>query len=147
MSTGSMPIAGHPDLAEMRARYERAAETATAQVADGVVVLAGLFVALSPWIAGFSARTPSLAVNNLVTGLAIGVLGLSFATAYHRTHGIAWTCPLLGVWSIVSVFVISGTVITTSTVLCNVIGGAVALVAGLGAMAPAMSPAARGRQT
>jgi hypothetical protein len=81
--------------------------------------------------------TPSLALNNLVTGLAATVLGLSFAAAYHRTHGIAWTCPVLGVWTIVAVFVMSGSVITASTVLCNVIGGAVLILAGLGTMAPA----------
>ncbi|MBB5156545.1 SPW repeat protein [Saccharopolyspora phatthalungensis] len=135
--SGSTPIVGHPDLAEMRLRYERAAETPTAQVADGLAVLAGLFVALSPWITGFAARTPSLTVNNLVVGLTAALLGLSFAAAYHRTHGIAWTCPVLGVWTIVAVFVMSGTVVVTSTVLCNVIGGAILILAGLGIMAPA----------
>ena len=137
--SSSTPIAGHPDLAEMRMRYERASETSIAQVADGLVVLGGLFVALSPWITGFSATTPSLALNNLVTGLVAAVLGLSFAAAYHRTHGIAWTCPVLGIWTIVAVFVMSGTAITTSTTLSNVIGGAVLVLAGLGTMAPAMT--------
>ncbi|MCI2421812.1 SPW repeat protein [Saccharopolyspora sp. K220] len=137
--SGSTPIAGHPDLTEMRLRYERASETPTAQVADGLTVLGGLFVALSPWITGFAALTPSLALNNLITGLTATVLGLSFAAAYHRTHGIAWTCPVLGAWTIVAVFVLSGTAITLSTVLCNVIGGAVLILAGLGTMAPAMA--------
>ncbi|MGP4018832.1 SPW repeat protein [Saccharopolyspora sp. 5N708] len=136
--SGSTPIAGHPDLTEMRLRYERASETPTAQVANGFTVLGGLFVALSPWITGFAALTPSLALNNLITGLTATVLGLAFAAAYHRTHGIAWTCPVLGVWTIVAVFVLSGTAITLSTVLCNVIGGAVLILAGLGVMAPAM---------
>ncbi|MDA3628739.1 SPW repeat protein [Saccharopolyspora oryzae] len=138
MSSGT-PIAGHPDLSEMRMRYERASETPTAQVADGLVVLSGLFVALSPWITGFHTITPSLTLNNLVTGLTAAVLGLSFAAAFHRTHGIAWTAPVLGVWTIVSVFVISGTAVMTSTVLCNVIGGAILVLAGLGTMAPAFA--------
>ncbi|GAA2774352.1 SPW repeat protein [Saccharopolyspora taberi] len=136
----STPIAGHPDLAEIRARYERAAETPTAQASDGLIVLGGLFVALSPWIFGFSAVGP-LAVNNFVTGVAAAVLGLCLAAAYHRTHGIAWTCPVLGLWMILSVFLVSGTSITAATVLCNVIGGAIVLLAGLGAIAPAMMPA------
>ena len=135
----STPIAGHPDLTEMRMRYERASETPTAQVADGVIVLGGLFVALSPWITGFAPMTPTLALNNLIVGLAAAVLGLSFASAFHRTHGIAWTCPVLGAWTIAAVFVISGHVVTLSSLLCNVIGGAVLLVAGLGTMAPAMT--------
>jgi hypothetical protein len=136
--SSSTPIAGHPDLTEMRMRYERASETPTAQVTDGLVVLGGLFVALSPWITGFAASTPSLALNNLITGLAATVLGLALAAAYHRTHGIAWICPVLGIWTIVAVFVMSGTAITTSSTLSNIIGGAVLVVAGLGAMVPAM---------
>lgn len=137
MSTSSTPIAGHPDLTEMRMRYEQAAETPTAQIADGVIVLGGLFVGLSPWIAGFS--TGPLAMNNLVTGVATAVLGLCFAAAFHRTHGIAWTCPVLGLWALLSVFLVSGSVISTAPVLCNVIGGAVVILAGLGAMAPTLT--------
>lgn len=137
--SSSAPIAGHPDLTEMRMRYERASETPTAQVADGFTVLGGLFVALSPWITGFATTTPSLALNNLVIGLAATVLGISFAAAYHRTHGIAWTSPVLGVWTIAAVFIMSGSVLTASTVLCNVIGGAVLILAGLGTMAPAFA--------
>ncbi len=137
MSSSTTPIAGHPDLAELRQRYERAAETPTAQLADGAIVLGGLFIALCPWIVGFS-TVGSLAMNNLVIGLAIAALGLSFAAAYHRTHVIAWICPLLGAWTVVSVFVMNGTAITTGTVLSNVIGGGVVVLAALGAMAPAM---------
>lgn len=145
MST-STPITGHPDLAELRARYDRAAETPTAQAADGAIVLGGLFIALSPWIAGFSG-VGSLAMNNFVTGLATAVLGLCFAAAFHRTHGIAWVCPVLGLWAILSVFVISGTAITATTVLCNVIGGAVVLLAGLATMAPSMMPQRGGEES
>lgn len=138
MSTSS-PIAGHPDLTEIRRRYEAAAETPTAQLAVGMTLLAGLFVALSPWITGFSGATPALALHNLVIGLAAAALALSFAAAYQHTHGIAWTCPLLGAWTIVSVFVMSGTAVTTTTVLSNVIGGAVLALAGLGVIGSAMT--------
>ncbi|MBE9375557.1 SPW repeat protein [Saccharopolyspora sp. HNM0983] len=142
MSTRT-PIAGHPDLTEIRQRYEAAAETPTAQVAVGMTMLAGLFVALSPWITGFSAATPSLALNNLVIGLAAAVLALSFAAAYQHTHGIAWTCPVLGAWTVVSVFVMSGTALTATTVLSNVIGGAVLVLAGAGLMGSAMTSRSR----
>lgn len=138
MSTSS-PIAGHPDLTEIRQRYEAAAETPTAQMAVGMALLAGLFVALSPWITGFSGLTPALALNNLVIGLAAAALALSFAAAYQHTHGIAWTCPALGAWTIVSVFVMSGTAMTTATVLSNVIGGAVLIIAGLGVVSSGMA--------
>lgn len=133
MSTSDMPISGHPDLSEMRQRYERA-EGPASQFTDGMIALAGLFVALAPWITGFNGLS-TLAVNNLITGLAIALLGLGFAVTYDRIHRIAWVCPLLGVWAIVSVFVVSGSVLTVSSVLSNVIGGGVVVLVGLAAMA------------
>ncbi|RCW39526.1 SPW repeat-containing protein [Halopolyspora algeriensis] len=137
MSTGSMPISGHPDLSEMRQRYAPSPRTSMVQLVSGLTMLAGLFVALAPWITGFSG-VGTLAVNSLITGLAIALLALAFATAHDRTYGIAWTCPLLGVWAIVSVFVVSGSVLTLSSVLSLVIGGGVVVLTGLGAMAAMM---------
>jgi hypothetical protein len=124
----------HPDIVAMSARYERISETPTAQAADCLTVLAGLFVALSPWIIGFSEST--LAVNNLIIGLAVAILGAGFATSYERTHRLMWVCPLLGIWTIIAVWTVSGAAATTGMVLGNVFGGAVIVLLGLGAMAP-----------
>ncbi len=132
--TTSPQMAGHPDIVAMNARYERASETVTAQATDTATVLAGLFVALSPWIAGFSGST--LMVNNLVIGLAIAALGASFAVAYDRAHRVSWACPLLGVWTIISVWTVTGAEATTAVTLSNVIGGAVVVLLGLAAMLP-----------
>lgn len=132
--SGSAQMTEHPDIVAMSARYERMSETPTAQAADGLTVLAGLFVALSPWIVGFSEST--LAVNNLIIGLAIAVLGAGFAAAYERTHRLVWVCPLLGVWTIIAVWTVSGAEATTGEVVSNVIGGAAVVLLGLAAMAP-----------
>lgn len=137
MSTENMrsgALTEHPDIVAMSARYERMAETPTAQVTDGLTVLAGLFVALSPWIIGFAGS--SLAINNLVIGLTIAGLGAGFASAFERTHRLTWVCPLLGVWTIVAVWTVSGADATTGVILSNVIGGAAVVVLGLAAMAP-----------
>jgi hypothetical protein len=134
MASDRTSMAAHPDLAEMRARYDRLAETPVAQTTDGLTVLAGLYLALSPWIVGFS-DTPALAVNNLVIGLAVVALAIGFASAYSRTHGITWLCPLLGVWTIISQWVMAEAVATTGIVLSNVIVGAVIVVLGVGGVA------------
>lgn len=132
-SAHAVPIAEHPDILAMSANYERMAETPTAQATDGLTVLAGLFVALSPWIAGFSDQA-ALTRSNLVIGLAVAFLGAGFAMAYERTHRLTWVCPLLGAWTIVSVWVVSGAEATTVVVWSNVIGGAVVLLLGLAAI-------------
>lgn len=137
MATENMPAATmteHPDIVAMSARYERMAETPAAQATEGSIVLAGLFVAVSPWIVGF-ADTP-LAISNLIVGLAIAGLGASYAAAFDRTHRLIWVCPLLGAWTIIAVWTMSGIEATTGMILSNVIAGAAAVVLGVAALAP-----------
>ncbi|CAM2828885.1 SPW repeat protein [Streptomyces albus] len=136
-TTGSS-IEHHPDLVEMRARYEKAGSTPVAQIVEGLSFLTGLYIAISPWVVGFHTTT-TLAVSNLVVGLAFAVLALGFGSAYERTHLLGWTAPLLGVWVIVSQWVIRGAPDTTSIVLNNVIAGGVAALCGLAVMGLAMT--------
>lgn len=137
MGTGSTKLAEHPDIVAMGARYERAAETPTAQASDALTVLAGLFVALSPWIVGFTES--AVAISNLVIGLAIAGLGAGYAFAYERTHRLTWVCPLLGVWVIIAHWVMTGVDTTTGMLLSNIIGGAAVIVFGLAAMLPMLT--------
>ena len=127
----------HPDIVELRTRYEAAAETRTAQVIEGLTFLTGLYLAVSPWVVGFN-RFPTLTGNDLITGIALAVLGLGFASAYGRTHGITWVAPLIGVWTIIAPWVISGHVATAATIWSNVVTGAIAVLLGLGAMSLGM---------
>lgn len=132
--SGSAAMAEHPDLVAMGARYERASESLTAQASDTLTTLAGLYVALSPWIVGFS--DSAVAINNLVTGLAIAGLGAAYALAYERTHRLTWVCPLLGVWTIIAAWVMADVATTTGMIVSNVVGGAAVVVFGLAAMVP-----------
>jgi hypothetical protein len=131
--TERMGIEEHPDIAALRLRYERAAETLAGQVVGGLTFLAGLYVAASPWIVGFNNFT-TLTVNNLIAGLAVAVFALGLTSAFGRTHGLAWTAPLVGVWLIISPWVVSGDVARTGSIVSNVIVGAVVLLLGLAAV-------------
>ncbi|MFE9450405.1 SPW repeat protein [Streptomyces sp. NPDC006739] len=136
----------HPDILEMRERHalaERAASTQQGQAVEALALLTGLYMAASPWIAGFNGFG-TLAVNNLITGIAYAFLLSGFGHAYERTHARAWTAALLGVWTIVSPWVVAGHVNTTRTVVNNVIVGAIALLLALAASAAASRTDRRG---
>jgi hypothetical protein len=88
-------IEQHPDIVELRARYERTAETPQARILEGLTFLAGVYLAISPWVITFNDRAP-ITVNDLIIGVALAVLALGFTSAYSRTHNLAWVTPLLG---------------------------------------------------
>ncbi|MGW3328467.1 SPW repeat protein [Streptomyces virginiae] len=137
-------IEHHPDLAEMRTRFERVTSTPRAQAVEALALITGLYLAASPWIVGFSGLTP-LAINNLIAGLAFCLCMSGLGSAYERTHAMAWTAVALGAWTIVAPWVIAGEMDTTRTVVSNVIAGGVALCLGL-AMA-GMASRDRGART
>ncbi|MFJ3205240.1 SPW repeat protein [Streptomyces sp. NPDC086989] len=123
-------IEHHPDLAEMRSRFERVTSTPAAQAVEALALITGLYLAASPWIAGFSGLGP-LAVNNLIAGLAYCLCMSGLGSAYERTHAMAWTAVVIGAWTIVAPWLIAGDVSTTRSVVSNVIAGAVALLLAL----------------
>jgi hypothetical protein len=123
-------MAGHPDIAELRARYDRAAETPPAKAADGLTFLSGLYLAISPWIMGFYGSR-ALTVNNLIIGLAVAVMAIGLASAYGRMHGVAWVAPLIGVWTIIAPWVVSRGSRSTGMIISNVVVGALILMFGI----------------
>ncbi|SDK30122.1 SPW repeat protein [Nonomuraea jiangxiensis] len=128
----------HPDIIRMRERYEVAAAKPAVQVADGLTLLAGLFLAASPWIVGFTGHS-GLTGNNVITGLTVALLALAFSSAFGRTYGLAWTAPLIGLWTIVAPWVIRGETATTATVVSNVVVGAIIAILGFVTMSMAMT--------
>jgi hypothetical protein len=136
MTSRAAGLEGHPDIQEMRARYELAAEKPAAQALDGLTLLSGLYLAASPWIVGF-AGSADLAVNNLITGIAVALMATGLAAAYGRTHGMAWIVPVVGVWTIVAPWVIYGSGAPGRAIISNVIIGVLTVVLGAGAIAAA----------
>ena len=132
MSTVHSSIDHHPDLLALRARYERVAESMSAHFTFGLALLTGLYVAASPWIVGFSG-TGSLATSNLIVGIAVAFLAYGFATMLDRAHGMTWTLPVLGVWVIVSPWIVHGFTATAGMMWSNVVAGAVLTFLGLNA--------------
>ncbi|MBA2947005.1 SPW repeat protein [Streptomyces himalayensis] len=130
----------HPDILDMRHRHdmaERAATTPRAQTIETAALLTGLYLAASPWIAGFNGLS-TLAINNLIVGIAYAVLlSGGFGRAYERTHSMAWAACALGVWTIISPWVVAGDVSTARTIVNNVIVGVIALAVALAASAAA----------
>ncbi|MFE9093027.1 SPW repeat protein [Streptomyces sp. NPDC007264] len=130
MVTQPSRIEHHPDIVALRARYEEASARPAAQATEGLSLLAGLYLAISPWVIGFNASS-TLTVSNLVTGIALAVLAVGFGSAYERTYGMGWVATAIGVWTIISPWVVAGAPTTTKVVLSNIITGAVAVLLGL----------------
>jgi len=131
-------IEQHPDIAALRDRYDRAAETPTAQLVEGLTILAGLYLAMSPWVVGFTGDSGSLTGSNLFSGVAVALLALGFASAYGRTHGIAWVTPVIGAWTIVAPWLVDGPTPDNSAIVSNVIAGALVVLFGLGTLTMGM---------
>lgn len=133
MGAPGTTIEQHPDIAALRMRFERAAEAPLAQLIEGLGFMAGLYLAVSPWVLGFNDQG-TLTMNNLITGVAVATLALGFASAFGRTHGVAWVAPFVGVWTILAPWLVSGAVDTTTVVVNNVVVGTLVAVLGLGAL-------------
>ena len=121
----------HPDIMTLRARYETASETVAGQFLGGTTFLAGVYLAISPWVVGFDNQLPML-FNNLIVGVAAAILGLGVSAAFDRTHRLAWTVPIVGIWAIVSPWVVrNGDLATSDNQWNNVVTGVVLLLVGL----------------
>ncbi len=131
-----MGMEHHPDIVELREHYERITATPTAQGVEALAVLAGLFLAISPWVVGFT-NFSTLTVNNLVLGLAFAALMGGYGTAYERTHARAWAATLIGAWCMIAPWVVSGNVDIRRTITTNLITGGIMLLLGLAAISTA----------
>lgn len=138
-------FAGHPDIAEMQQRFERLGASGQAVVIDGLVLLAGAWLAISPWVVGFNTFAPHLTVNNLILGITIGVIALGLTMVPSRMYRLSWAMAAIGVWVIISPWIVErgATGTTTGTIVSNVITGAVTVLLGLSAVGMLMSASRR----
>ncbi|PRY20175.1 SPW repeat protein [Pseudosporangium ferrugineum] len=126
-------MATHPDLVEMQARYERASASGPAVITDGLVLLAGLWLAISPWVIHFNATAPDVTLSNLIMGIAVAVVALGLTLMPQRMVRLSWATAVIGGWIVVSQWVIQQSAAGTGIVLNNVITGGIVLVLGVAA--------------
>lgn len=119
----------HPDALEMRERYARVLGGRQAVMVDGLMLLVGLYLAISPWaVNGLSSYT-RLSVNNLVIGLAVALVGLALTLAPGRIYRVGWTMAAVGIWQIITPWVIGPD--NGHVVWNNVVTGAIITLLGL----------------
>ncbi|WP_298561827.1 SPW repeat protein [Streptomyces luteogriseus] len=123
-------ITSHPDASEMRDRYARVLGGRDVALVDGPVFLLGLYCAASPWIVHYTTSQPALVTHNLIMGIAIGLLALGFTRAPERMYGLSWAMCALGVWMIISPWVV-GESPDAGVIWNNIIIGALAVLLGL----------------
>jgi hypothetical protein len=123
-------ITSHPDASEMRERYARMLGGRDVALVDAPVFLAGLYCAVSPWVLHFTASQPTLVQHNLIMGIAIAVLGLGFTVTPARMYGLSWAICAMGIWMIISPWVV-GSSPDMGVILNNVIIGGLAVLLGL----------------
>ena len=123
-------MATHPDLIELRRRYDAASASPIAEAAAGFAFLGAVFLAVSPWIVGFSALT-AIVVSNLITGVALAALILVLASAYGRVHGLTFVVPAIGIWAILAPWLTTGAMDTTRTIWSNACSGGAIVAFGL----------------
>ncbi|MFJ4696046.1 SPW repeat protein [Streptomyces sp. NPDC088766] len=123
-------ISTHPDVPEMRTRYDRMLGGRDVALVDGPVFLLGLYCAVSPWILHYTVSQPALVTHNLIVGIAIGLLALGFTAAPARMYGLSWAMCALGTWMIVAPWIV-GDGPDAGVIVNNIVIGALALVLGL----------------
>ncbi|MFI9646372.1 SPW repeat protein [Streptomyces sp. NPDC052040] len=141
----SSEMGTHPEFAEMRERFERAA-SGKAIIIEGLILLAGVYAAISPWVVHFSKAEPNLTVNNLIVGLTIGLIGVGLAMIPERMLRMAWLAVPLGIWLLISPWVVTPGHGARAGVIWNQCAiGAVTLLLGLAAMGLTVGLANRNR--
>ncbi|GAO07715.1 SPW repeat protein [Streptomyces lydicamycinicus] len=133
-------LAGHPDASEMQARYERVLGGRDVVLVDGPVLLVGLYCAVSPWILHFSGAQSALMVHNLILGVAIALMAVGFTVAPDRMYGLSGAMCAIGVWMIISPWIV-GSSPDAGVIWNNIVIGALTFL--LGAMCVAAASKSR----
>jgi drug/metabolite transporter superfamily protein YnfA len=116
----------------MRDRYARMMDGPSGVAVDGLVVLAGLYLAISPYVVHFSAASHELVITNLILGISMAVLGLCQTLAPGRMFGLTWAMFATGVFLIISPWVVTvGHTATRGIIWNQVVVGAVVCVLAL----------------
>lgn len=117
----------------------------TAQLAAVLVMVTGLWVAISPWF--LTLQTPlsgNATANNLIIGLAAASAGILAIGRFQGQAGLPAATMLAGIWLIISPFILAAKfAITASMYWSNIWAGAVIVAASLAVFAAGKARTAR----
>ena len=117
----------------------------TAQFGAMAVMLAGLWVAISPWF--LTLQTPAArnaTANDLIVGLVVVAIGMLTLAGTRSVMGLETASLLAGIWMIISPFILHAKfAITASMYWSNIWSGAVVIVLALAVLLVARPRAAR----
>jgi apolipoprotein N-acyltransferase len=118
----------------MQERYTQATSSREVIAVDGLIMLTGLYAAVSPWVIHFQFSNRDITINNLIVGLALAGLGMALTASPLRMHRLSWTAIPLGIWLIITPWVVTSSHSARSAIIWNNCWvGAVAAVLGLAA--------------
>jgi hypothetical protein len=117
----------------------------TAQFGAMAGMLAGLWVAISPWFLTLQTpAAPNARVNDLIVGLAVAAIGMLALAGTRSVTGLETASLLAGIWMIISPFILDAKfTITGSMYWSNIWSGAVVIVLALTVLLAARPSAAR----
>ncbi|HVS72296.1 MAG TPA: SPW repeat protein [Phycisphaerae bacterium] len=107
--------------------------------ASGLDVLAAIWLLISPFVLGFG-NLGNAAGNNVILGIIIGILALIRLFNPVRTVGVSWLNVILGIWVIISPWVLGFDGNATAMTNNVIVGIIVIILAGWSALST--SPAA-----
>jgi hypothetical protein len=93
---------------------------------DVVNVVAGVALALSPWYLGYASESQA-AWNAWLAGAAIALIAVAAILAYNQYE--EWANLALGLWTILSPWLLGFSALSSATVLHVVVGIVVAVLA------------------
>ena len=106
------------------------------RTSGGLDILAGIWLILAPFLLNYSANGGSVA-NDVVVGIAVLVLaGVQVSGENYRVSWPSWTNALLGLWLIVTPFILgfpTGSAAMWNDVILGIIVGALSLTSALSA--------------
>ncbi|MER6012431.1 SPW repeat protein [Streptomyces bluensis] len=142
----SSEMGTHPELVEMRERLERTASSGPAIAVEGLILLAGVYAAISPWVVHFASQA-NITVNNLIVGITVGLIGLGLAIAPERMLRVGWVIAPLGIWLLIAPWVVTMTHSARAGIIWNNVWlGAVTAVLGLAAVGLTVGVTRRARR-
>ncbi len=109
--------------------------------ASGINILLGVWIMISPFVLAFSHPLPAV-WGNIVVGFVVGLFALIRASGAYHQPGWSWGNTLLGLWLIISPFLLGFTHVVAITVNNIVVGVVVGLLALTSALATKPSKAA-----